>query len=93
MVFHSALSCTGANTFISDRDSEIECNLSKFADNTNRKLTSTVYTTEGRGAMKRDLDNLEKLTHKNLMKFNMCKGKVLYLGQEKSQRVQDGRTH
>lgn len=48
-----------SNTFISDRDSEIERNLSKFADNTNTKLTSTVYTIEGRGASQRDLDNLE----------------------------------
>lgn len=55
--------CTGANTFISDTDSEIKYNLSKFADDT--KLRSTVYTTEGTGASQRDLDNLEMWTHEN----------------------------
>ncbi|RMC13722.1 hypothetical protein DUI87_08802 [Hirundo rustica rustica] len=79
-----------SNTFISDRDSEIECNLSKFGDDTNSKLTSRVHTTEGRGATQRDLDNLEKWTHENLMKFNMCESKVLHLGQDNPRQYRRG---
>ncbi|GAB0179953.1 hypothetical protein GRJ2_000460600 [Grus japonensis] len=41
------------NIFVSDMDSEIECTLSKFVDNT--KLCGVVDTLEGRDAIKRDL--------------------------------------
>ncbi|PKU32815.1 rna-directed dna polymerase from mobile element jockey-like [Limosa lapponica baueri] len=60
-------------------DSEIECTLSKFTNDT--KLCGTVNTLEGRYAIQRDLDRLEGWAHANLMKFNQTKCKVLDLGQ------------
>ena len=65
--------------FVGDMDSGTECTLSKFVDNT--KLCGVVNTLEGRNAIQRDLDRLERWACMNHIKFNTAKCKVLHVGQ------------
>ena len=67
------------NIFVSDMDSGTECTLSKFADVT--ELCGAVDVLEGRDAIQRDLDRLERWARVNLLKFNKAKCKLLPMGR------------
>ena len=54
-------------------DNGIECSLSKFADDP--KLAGAVDMWEGRDAIHRDLDRLEREACANLLRFDKAKWK------------------
>ena len=62
------------NIFINDISDRIECTISKFADDT--KLSGAVDTLEGKDAIQRDLNRLERWA-----------GKVLYLGRRSPRHI------
>ncbi|GAB0190142.1 mitochondrial enolase superfamily member 1 [Grus japonensis] len=68
------------NIFVGNMESGIECTLSKFANNA--KLCGVVdyHHVEGRDAIQRDLDRLERWARVNRMKFNKATCKVLHVG-------------
>lgn len=63
------------NIFVSDIDNVIECNLSKFANDT--KLSGVVNMLERRDVIQRDLDRTKRWVCADLMKFNKVKCEVL----------------
>jgi len=72
------------NIFVGDMSSGIQHTLSKFASET--KQCGAINVLEGRDAVRRDLDRLERWACVNLGKFSQDKHKVL----QSQARIQAG---
>jgi len=75
----SALRPALFNIFVGDMDSGTECTLAKSANDT--RLCGAANMLEGRDAIQRDLDRLERWAGANLMRFNEARCKLLHTGQ------------
>jgi len=71
--------------FVNTKDHNTECTLRKFA--VNIKLSGTADTIKRSDAIHGDLDNHEQWTHKNIMRLNNAKCKVLHLVQSNPRPV------
>jgi len=68
------------NFFINALDEELQCTLSKFADDS--KLGGVLDTPASCAAIQRDLERLESWAERNLIRFNKGKCRVLHLGRK-----------